>query len=557
MKKSIFLALGLWGIWVVLASGAGYDGTSGGGLTVGGTISGGTDTRVLFNDAGTLGEDAGFTITKGSSTLKLGYWDWDPWPGTLEADVVKGHGGSGLNKYGDDLNLYGGISTGNQTGGDVVLIVAPPGGSGSSANTTTNGLVVDCCNSSAPYASISIPDQTSANSIWIHQSGSPGTITWEGSTANTIETRLGVTNPTSGDQLYLLPDLGAAGTYTLTTESGSHQITGSWTFTNTINGSVSGNAGTAGSTTELLSPGNATHLDVTDDTATTGIRLYSASAIEFRTTAAKSLAIGTNSVDRMTFGASGGIAVGGSTVNSSIPLLSDGGTTQNTVGQLGSTVSVNNYNMGLRLANTSTGASVDERINMVAGTADAGIILTGSGVAQSTGGYGTGKGRLTIYDAQEGLTFASNGGSYSSTSGVRFTSRYATLDRTRLEIFETPVTLTDALTNILSIAMTENGIVGGEILYTIRANDATDYQVMQGRVQFTAVNKAGTVTCTVGTDTQTTTLSSGTLTNAWSCAASGGNVILKSTPAGSLTETTYVMFLEVHMGGMPTATAPY
>ena len=44
-----------------------------GGLTTGTTtITSGTDTRVLFNDGGVLGEDAGFTFTKATDTLNLG-----------------------------------------------------------------------------------------------------------------------------------------------------------------------------------------------------------------------------------------------------------------------------------------------------------------------------------------------------------------------------------------------------------------------------------------------------------------------------------------------------
>ena len=42
-----------------------------GAVAIGGTISGGTDTRVLFNDGGNLGEDAGFTYNKTTDILTL------------------------------------------------------------------------------------------------------------------------------------------------------------------------------------------------------------------------------------------------------------------------------------------------------------------------------------------------------------------------------------------------------------------------------------------------------------------------------------------------------
>jgi hypothetical protein len=45
---------------------------SGSGITIGGTITGGTDTRVLFDDAGAIGEDAGFLFGKTTDQLTLG-----------------------------------------------------------------------------------------------------------------------------------------------------------------------------------------------------------------------------------------------------------------------------------------------------------------------------------------------------------------------------------------------------------------------------------------------------------------------------------------------------
>lgn len=46
--------------------------TGGGGITIGSTtITGGTDTRVLFNDGGVVGEDAGLTYVKGTDALTI------------------------------------------------------------------------------------------------------------------------------------------------------------------------------------------------------------------------------------------------------------------------------------------------------------------------------------------------------------------------------------------------------------------------------------------------------------------------------------------------------
>jgi hypothetical protein len=69
------IAVAFLAVVLVLSNHAAYGGElrsgSGAGVTVGGSITGGTDTRVLFNDGGALGEDSGFTFVKATDALTL------------------------------------------------------------------------------------------------------------------------------------------------------------------------------------------------------------------------------------------------------------------------------------------------------------------------------------------------------------------------------------------------------------------------------------------------------------------------------------------------------
>jgi len=80
---------------------------------------------------------------------------------------------------------------------------------------------------------------------------------------------------------------------------------------------------------------------------------------------------------------------------------------------------------------------------------------------------------------------------------------------------------------------------GGKIDYCFEATDNTDFQARCGVIPFSAVNKAGTTTCTVGTvgsATEVVAVSTGTLTATWSCADGGSGALqLKATDTSSLT----------------------
>lgn len=96
-----------------------------------------------------------------------------------------------------------------------------------------------------------------------------------------------------------------------------------------------------------------------------------------------------------------------------------------------------------------------------------------------------------------------------------------------------------AATALIDIACAAGAMIGGIILFTVEASDGTDHQALSGVVSYSAVNKAGTHTCTV---TQLSTVeakavSSGTLTLAWTHVTGTNKTTVKLQPTGSLTET--------------------
>ena len=95
-------------------------------------------------------------------------------------------------------------------------------------------------------------------------------------------------------------------------------------------------------------------------------------------------------------------------------------------------------------------------------------------------------------------------------------------------------------TAFVRVNVPSNTVAGGTIIYTIQADDATNYQSLTGRIIWDAVNKGGTTTIVI-TDTQNGTgaCSSGTLTNTTTAVDSGsGNVDFKLNAVSSLTQTT-------------------
>jgi hypothetical protein len=104
-------------------------------------------------------------------------------------------------------------------------------------------------------------------------------------------------------------------------------------------------------------------------------------------------------------------------------------------------------------------------------------------------------------------------------------------------------TLTESsATSFVRVDIASGSVVGGVIEYTIEANDSTDFQSRSGIIPFTAVNKAGTETGTLGTvgaATEVVAVSTGTLTNTFTIDTTPTNGInIQSNAVSSLTQTT-------------------
>lgn len=102
------------------------------------------------------------------------------------------------------------------------------------------------------------------------------------------------------------------------------------------------------------------------------------------------------------------------------------------------------------------------------------------------------------------------------------------------------VALTESsATKFTSTTIATGKIQGGSILITIEANDATDYQSRTLRFIWSAVNKAGTLTITLGTPEEVVALSSGTLTCTITAVDAGSGVLdFKANAVSSLTQST-------------------
>lgn len=125
--------------------------------------------------------------------------------------------------------------------------------------------------------------------------------------------------------------------------------------------------------------------------------------------------------------------------------------------------------------------------------------------------------------------------------GVLSVFSNGTARRAGLIINGNPKTIVDgSATSLLEVSVPDNSMAGGVIFYNVRATDGTDYQSLTGMVTYSAVSKAGTITATNATEVsgnQNKSVSSGTLTLAWTSVTGTAKITVKLQPTGSLTET--------------------
>lgn len=119
-------------------------------------------------------------------------------------------------------------------------------------------------------------------------------------------------------------------------------------------------------------------------------------------------------------------------------------------------------------------------------------------------------------------------------------------------------TLTDnSATAFVRLTMSSGSTIGGRVLYQVGATDATDFQSRSGLMVFSAVNKAGTITCTVSnplaiSEEEVVAVSTGTLTNnGFTCADAGTNLLaLSANMDSSLSGPTVTMKYTVEVIGV-------
>jgi len=209
-------------------------------------------------------------------------------------------------------------------------------------------------------------------------------------------------------------------------------------------------------------------------------------------------------------------------------LLSDGYGAWNTLGTSGQVKAYNNIVLtpdaggtGEIFLDAVTAASPQSRV--LNATGGSGTNIAGAKLVLA-GGKGTGTGAPGNLEFQTSFPIAS--GSSLQTLATR-------------SITFGPVTLTESSATAVctSIGVASGTVTGGTFHYTIEANDGTDYQVLRGQVPFCAVNKAGTLTTTLGTPVEITAVSTGTLSTTVTVTTGTNTIILNQNAVSSLTQT--------------------
>ena len=111
----------------------------------------------------------------------------------------------------------------------------------------------------------------------------------------------------------------------------------------------------------------------------------------------------------------------------------------------------------------------------------------------------------------------------------------------RFSVLADYVTLTESTATTFARCEVPSGTVaGGSFTITIEGNDATDFQALTYIVEWSAVNKAGTITTAIQVSSGATAVSSGTLTatiTAVDAGAGTNTVAFKADAVSSLTQT--------------------
>lgn len=213
-------------------------------------------------------------------------------------------------------------------------------------------------------------------------------------------------------------------------------------------------------------------------------------------------------------------------------------------------------------ANTTSSPSDTILTRAAAATLQLGAANAASPVAQtlqaqgSRGGTDTNVKGANMTQRPGAGTGSAGGGDYRIQrypSGASGTTQNVAADA--LVIASKQVTLTESsATAVLDLAVASGSVAGGTLYYTIRADDSTDFQAIRGSIPFTAVNKGGTLTATVGTAAESVAVSTGTLTNTVTITTGTNSVTLNLNAVSSLTQTTLHAYVSALVDGTGVAT---
>lgn len=219
-------------------------------------------------------------------------------------------------------------------------------------------------------------------------------------------------------------------------------------------------------------------------------------------------------------------------------------TNNNTTIAIGFNAYTTDANQGVLGSNDSNGHVDNWYFNGVTHTAPYSVVL------HACHGSGTNVAAANFTLSGGAATGTAAGGYVKTTTSVKRASG-TTLqsDTDRNVIVGKYVDITEsAATTYGTLALTTSGtIAGGTIIYTIEANDGTDYQSLTGNAVYSVVNKAGTLTVTFTDLTQALAESAGgsTLTSTMTATVSGTSVLFQANAVSSLVQTTLRISFQV------------
>lgn len=175
------------------------------------------------------------------------------------------------------------------------------------------------------------------------------------------------------------------------------------------------------------------------------------------------------------------------------------------------------------------GAAAWQAQGVVAAGGGASVSLTCTVPLVCTPSPITGTGVLSFLGALPNGTTATTQSQSDASTKVATTAYVDTGLGTKMSATGHATSLTDGVATLFAtVTMASGSTWGGKIFFKLEGKDATDFVGLFGQLEVFAIDKAGTITCTVGTPITTTSLGTGGATStltAFTCADAGANVL--------------------------------